>query len=122
MTFKPNTPKPDQTLAERAAEVRADIKRIDQLVAARTVRVIVGPQGAVAFDGLTREQRDGLSDACIYRRAAVATAEAICRAFNQGDTFAHVQSVMSARYLTPEQATAYIQDAVAFYCPRAQIH
>lgn len=51
--------------------------------------------------------------------AAVATAEAICRAFNQGDTFTHVQTVMAAQYLTPAQAEAYIQNAVAFYCPHA---
>jgi hypothetical protein len=51
--------------------------------------------------------------------SAIATAEAICRAFNQGDSFQHLRSVMTQQYLTSAQATAYIQDAVAFYCPHA---
>jgi len=62
--------KAGQSVSERAEEVREATKRIDALIAARTVRVIVGPQGAVAFDGLTREQRDGLTDTCIYRQLA----------------------------------------------------
>ena len=57
-----------QTLAQRAQEVRAAGQRIDQLIAARKVQIKVGTQGAVVFIGLTDEQRDGMTDACIVRR------------------------------------------------------
>lgn len=60
--------KPNQTVAQRAEEVRELTRQIDRLVAQGTVRAVIGPQGAIAFDGLSREQRDGLTDACIYRQ------------------------------------------------------
>lgn len=76
--------KQGQTVAQRAAEVRAAAKKIDALVAAKRVQVKVGPQGAVAFLGLAETDRDGLTDACIYRsltRTGSATARmAIARA------------------------------------------
>jgi hypothetical protein len=59
--------KPRQTLAERKAEVRKRMSSIDKLIANRTVQLRVGPQGAVTFTGLTDSDRDGLTDACIYR-------------------------------------------------------
>lgn len=59
--------KPRQTLAQRKEEVRKDAQNIDKLVATKKVGVKVGPQGAVAFTGLSEEVRDGLTDACIYR-------------------------------------------------------
>ena len=60
--------KPQQTLQQRAQEVRAAGLRIDKLVAADQVVVTVGPQGAIVFTGLSEAQRDGLTDACIFRR------------------------------------------------------
>jgi hypothetical protein len=69
---------------------------------------------------ITQLNRDGLGNRNPGTEgSAVATAMAICRAFNQGDTYAHIHGVMSAQYLTSDQAQAYIQDAVMFYCPRA---
>src|SRR4051812_5137614 len=62
--------KPRQTLAERKAEVRKRMNQIDALVAARRVTLKVGPQGAVTFLGLSDTDRDGLTDACIYRTLA----------------------------------------------------
>lgn len=80
-----NTVKPQQTPEERTREIKRDMERIDALVASGQVRFVVGPQGAPLFDGLTREQRDDLSDVCIYRelsrtgsrgaQAAIAAAE-----------------------------------------------
>jgi len=32
------------------------------------IRVIVSRQGAIAFAGLTEKERDGVTDACLYRR------------------------------------------------------
>jgi hypothetical protein len=33
--------------------------------------VKVGPQGGIAFDGLSDAERDGVTDACAYRRLMV---------------------------------------------------
>lgn len=77
--------KPRQTLAQRKDEVRKALLAIERGIAKRLIRVRVGPQGAVAFDGVTEEERDGVTDACVYRmlmvsgsalaRAAIARAE-----------------------------------------------
>lgn len=80
-----NTIKPQQTPEQRAREVERAMQRIDDLLASGLVRFKVGPQGAPLFDGLSREDRDDLSDVCIYRQlsrtgsraaqAAIAAAE-----------------------------------------------
>lgn len=59
--------KPNQTVAERMLEVRKRMTVIDALVASRRVTLKVGPQGAVTFTGLSAEDRDGITDACVYR-------------------------------------------------------
>lgn len=59
--------KPRQTVAQRVTEVRKAQQRIEKLLASRRVTAKVGPQGAVAFLGLSEDERDGLTDACIYR-------------------------------------------------------
>ena len=59
--------KQNQTAAQRKTEVRAAVRRIDKLIAAKQIGVKVGPQGAVTFTGLPDTVRDGLTDVCIYR-------------------------------------------------------
>ena len=59
--------KPQQTLAERKAEVRKRMLAIDKLIATGKIKVKVGKQGAVAFTNLADADRDGITDACIYR-------------------------------------------------------
>lgn len=58
----------DQTLQQRAEEVRAAVTRLEKLLASRKVRPVVGPQGAITFEGWTEQERDGITDACAYRR------------------------------------------------------
>jgi hypothetical protein len=79
--------KPRQTISERKVEVRKAVDRFAAGLATGRVKAKVGPQGAVAFDGLTTEERDGVTDACAYRqlmvhgsalaKAAIARAEQI---------------------------------------------
>lgn len=57
-----------QTLSERKAEVIKVIDLVAREIVNGRVRPKVGPQGAIAFDGLTAEQRNGVTDACIYRK------------------------------------------------------
>jgi hypothetical protein len=59
--------KPNQTVAQRIREVRTVAEQIDKLLAARRIKPKVGPQGAITFTGLSDSERDGVTDACIYR-------------------------------------------------------
>jgi len=63
--------KPRQTIQQRADEVRKMVAKLAQGLISGRFKVKVGPQGAVAFDGLTAEDRDGVTDACAYRRLMV---------------------------------------------------
>jgi hypothetical protein len=71
--------KPKQTIQQRAAEVRRAIPTLDKLIVAGQVRVKIGPQGAVAFSAWADSERDGVTDACAYRRL-MATGSALAKA------------------------------------------
>ena len=61
--------KKNQTISERAAEVRAATERLAVAIATGRVKVVVDKAtGAVAFTGWEGNNRDGVSDACAYRR------------------------------------------------------
>jgi len=61
--------KPRQTIQERAAEVRKATERLAAAIAAGRVRVKVDKAtGAIAFDNWDATSRDGITDACAYRR------------------------------------------------------
>jgi len=70
--------KPAQTISERAKEVREAVERLAAAIAAGGVRVKVGPQGAVAFEGWDNVSRDGVTDGCALRRI-MATGSAMAR-------------------------------------------
>jgi uncharacterized protein YegL len=59
--------KPRQTISQRKEEVRRTIDTLSRKLAAGQVKVKISPQGAVAFDGLTEQERDGVTDNCAYR-------------------------------------------------------
>jgi hypothetical protein len=63
--------KANQTIQQRAEEIRKAVERISQGIATGRVKPRVGPQGAIAFDGITDAERDGVTDACAYRRILV---------------------------------------------------
>lgn len=71
--------KPKQTIQERADDIRKAITGLDALLKKRKVRVRVGPQGAIVFDGWPEAERDGITDACAYRRI-MATGSALAKA------------------------------------------
>lgn len=68
-----------QSIQQRAEEVKKVVTLLEQAIAARRVKITVGPQGAIAFQGLTAEERDDVTDACAYRRI-MATGSALARA------------------------------------------
>lgn len=63
--------KQGQSISQRADEVRRAVERLSQGLAANRIKVKIGPQGAVAFEGFTDQERDGISDNCAYRRLLV---------------------------------------------------
>lgn len=71
--------KQNQTIQQRAEEVRRAVVRFSAGLISGRVKVQVGPQGAIAFSGLTAEERDGVTDACAYRRI-MATGSALAKA------------------------------------------
>jgi len=62
---------PNQTITDRKKEIKQAVSTLDKLIAANKVRVKVGPQGAVAFDGWQGADRRGITDACAFRRLMV---------------------------------------------------
>jgi hypothetical protein len=68
-----------QTIQQRADEVRAVVMKLSAALTSGRVKPKVGPQGAIAFEGFTAEERDGVTDACAYRRLMV-TGSALAKA------------------------------------------
>jgi hypothetical protein len=62
--------KPRQTISQRKAEVVKAVDKLSQGLATGKVKAKIGPQGAIAFIGFD-EDRDGVTDACAYRRLMV---------------------------------------------------
>lgn len=76
---------PEQTLAERAREVRKAGEKIDKLLAANRAQVKVDRRtGGIVFVGIPDDVRDGMTDACVYRaimaRGSHAARQAIVKA------------------------------------------
>jgi hypothetical protein len=75
-----------QSATVRRAEVKKAIASVEAGLAAGRIKVAISPKGAIAFTGISAEQRDDVSDVCIYRqimatgstaaKAAIAKAEA----------------------------------------------
>lgn len=71
--------KPRQTIKQRAAEITKATETLSAALASGRAKAKVGPQGAIAFLGLSEAERDGLTDACAYRRI-MATGSALAKA------------------------------------------
>lgn len=81
--------KPRQTVADRAREIREAGKKIDLLLAAGKAKVVVDKRtGAVAFVGIPDDVRDGLTDACVYRRIMSSGSTKAKLAIAQGERLA----------------------------------
>jgi hypothetical protein len=60
--------KPRQTISERAVEIRQAMERLAAALVAGRVKVKLGPNGVPMFTGWDEQSRDGITDACAYRR------------------------------------------------------
>jgi hypothetical protein len=63
--------KPKQTIQQRAEEIRRAVAGLSEALVSGRVKAIVGPQGAITFQGWNEAERDGIRDACAYRRLMV---------------------------------------------------
>jgi hypothetical protein len=64
--------KPKQTISQRVTEVKQVVSNLNAMIAAGKVKPIVDKRtGAIAFQGLDDSVRDGVTDACAYRRLMV---------------------------------------------------
>jgi Flp pilus assembly protein TadD len=69
----------NQTLTQRKGQVREAIARLNTLLMRRQVKPVIGPQGAIAFQGWSETDRGMVSDACGYRMI-MSTGSALARA------------------------------------------
>lgn len=60
--------RPRQTAAARTEEVREAAKRLAAGLTSGRVKAKVSKKGAIAFEGFTEDDRNGISDECAYRR------------------------------------------------------
>lgn len=54
-----------QTLQQRMTQVDQALKRLEQYIQTGTVRIGIGTNGAITFQGW--QDRDGISDVCAFR-------------------------------------------------------
>lgn len=60
----------EQTLEQRQEEVRKEIAALAKNLAAGRIKVVIGPQGSIAFQGWQAGKENGISDTCAYRLIA----------------------------------------------------
>jgi hypothetical protein len=61
---------PQQTLTERKKEIVATVEDLARKLARGQVKAVVGPQGAIAFEGwngINNAGKNGVTDACALR-------------------------------------------------------
>jgi hypothetical protein len=74
------------TPALRKTQIEQAMDRLTKALEAGTVKVKVGPTGALAFVGTW--QRDGISDTCAYRKLLAASSPALRLALARGEAMA----------------------------------
>lgn len=78
-----------QTISERKEEVLRSTERFIAGLKNGRVKVVVDKKtGAVAFSGLTEEERDGVTDACAYRRILVSGSQLAIQAIIRAEQLA----------------------------------
>lgn len=58
---------PNQTLTQRKEEIRTTIANLSKALIAGKVKPVIGPQGAIAFQGWGEQDRNRVTDSCAYR-------------------------------------------------------
>ena len=78
-----------QTISQRKDEVRrATEKFVAGLKSGKVKAVVDRKTGAVAFSGITDDERDGVTDACAYRRVMVSGSQMAIQAILRAEQLA----------------------------------
>jgi len=88
--------KPQQTPEQRRAEVRAALLALEQGLQKGSISLVIGNQGAVAFQGWTPATRGGLTDACAFRTLQANGSWALKSALNRAEAMAGRKVDMNA--------------------------
>lgn len=80
--------KPRQTIQDRAEEVRKAVKRLAEGLVTGKYRAKVGPKGGITFTGFEGLDRDGVTDACVYRRLLVSGSQLALAKIKQAELLA----------------------------------
>lgn len=57
-----------QTISQRKEEIKTVVDKLAKGLASGSIKAKIGPQGAIAFQGMSETERAGVDDACAYRR------------------------------------------------------
>lgn len=71
--------KPQQTITQRKLEISEVVDRIAKGLVAGNIKVALSKEGAIAFSGIADKDKNGVTDACAYRRI-MATGSALAKA------------------------------------------
>ena len=80
--------KRNQTVQQRAKEIRRAVAVLATGLASGRVKALVGPQGAIAFTGLTEAERADTTDACLYRLLLVSGSPLALQAIARAEALA----------------------------------
>lgn len=80
--------RPGETVDQRKARAQASTARLEAALTAGTVKLKIGPQGAIAFEGWDAASRDGLTDACGFRRLTAKVSWALRQAVAKAEALA----------------------------------
>ena len=61
----------EQSIEDRKKEIKTTVDKLSLEIIKRTVRPVVGANGAITFVGWKAENRNDITDACAYRRLLV---------------------------------------------------
>lgn len=81
--------KPGQNIVQRAGEITRALKRLQDAIGLGRVQVKIGANGAIAFAGW--QDRDGITDACAYRRLMSSGSSELRRAIARAEAIAGVK-------------------------------
>ena len=88
-----------KTLEERNREIAAALRVLEAKLQAGTVRVSIGANGAMAFQGWGAQDRNEVSDVCAYRALSAGNSWALRQAVQRAEA-------MSGRKLNPLSLSA----------------
>ena len=77
--------RPGQSLAERMAQVKAALKRLETALQKGGVKITIAPNGAVAFVGWN--DREDVTDVCAFRTLSAENSAALRMAVVRAETF-----------------------------------